>query len=380
MLQPSISKKIRVGLDIRDLRIARTGSKTYLEEIFNQFKSNQFDCEFIYFDTSIPVYTGRFKMLKLIEHIRFTIWKQLMLPIKANLNKCDILFCTDYFVPYFTPGFKAIPVFYDAFFFEYSSHYNYQWLKLFKWLGVGAAKKAPVIITITEYTRNRISHFTGIDPQKIKAIHLAPKKMAVAELDPGYIPSFNIPTSKFILHVGTLEKRKNLVRLIEAFNLLRLEGHQDYSLILVGQPSPKSDMDDSEAIQETIQKLGLQDHVLTSGYASDNDLAYFYKYAEMYVFPSINEGFGLPVLEAFHHKLPVIVSDNTCLPEVGGDAVLCFDPFNIEDIYLKIKAVIENQELRSELRKKGNERLKLFSWNRNAEELIKTFKAALNKF
>lgn len=374
-----MSKKIRVGLDIRDLRIAKTGSRTYLEEIYNQFKSNRYDCEFVYFDTSFPVYTGRYKAFKLIEHIRFFIWKQLILPVKARINKCDILFCTDYFVPYFTPGFKAIPVFYDAFFYEYSGHYNSYWLKLFKWIGVNAAKKAPLIITITEYTRNRISYFTGIDRSKIKSIHLAPKKMAVAEIDPGFSPSFKIPTSKFILHVGTQEKRKNLVRLIEAFKLLQLAGHTDYSLVLVGQPSPKMDMDDSAAIQEAIDRLDLRKYVITAGYVSDNDLAYFYKHACMYAFPSINEGFGLPVLEAFHHRLPVIVADNTCLPEVGGDAVLCFDPFNVEDISRKMKELIENDQLRSELVSKGSERLKLFSWEKNAEELIKTFKAAVNK-
>jgi hypothetical protein len=80
-------EKLIVGLDIRDLRIAKTGSKTYLEEIYNQFKSNNYDCEFVYFDTSFPVYTGQFKILKLIEHLRFIIWKQLILPIKAKQNK-----------------------------------------------------------------------------------------------------------------------------------------------------------------------------------------------------------------------------------------------------------------------------------------------------
>jgi len=138
-------------------------------------------------------------------------------------------------------------------------------------------------------------------------------------------------------------------------------------------------MDDSVAIHEVIDKLGLRDFVLTPGYASDQDLAYFYKHAEIYAFPSINEGFGVPVLEAFHHQLPVIVSDNTCLPEVGGDAVLCFDPFNIEDISNKMKVLIEDNELRSELIRNGNERLKLFSWEKNAEELIKTFRVAINK-
>lgn len=376
---PSMSKKIRVGLDIRDLRIAKTGARTYLEEIYNQFKSNKYDCEFIYFDTAFPVYTGHNKFFKLIEHIRFFIWKQLMLPFKARFNKCDILFCTDYFIPYFTPGFKAIPIFYDAFFYEYSSHYNSIWLKLFKWFGVNAAKKAPVLITISEYTRGRISHFTGISKDKIKAIHLAPKKMAIADPAPGYTPTFKMHTSRFILHVGTQEKRKNLVRLIEAFHSLRLSGHTDYSLILVGQPSPKHDMDDSAAIQAAIKRLNLQEYVFTPGYASDKDLAYFYKNAEMYAFPSINEGFGLPVLEAFHHKLPVIVADNTCLPEVGGDAVLCFDPFKVEDICEKMKMLIEDNHLKEELINKGTERLKLFSWEKNTQELIKTFKAAINK-
>src|SRR5690606_31751108 len=130
--------------------------------------------------------------------------------------------------------------------------------------------------------------------------------------------------TKFILHVGTLEKRKNLVRLIEAFHLLRQSGHDDYSLVLVGQPSPKSDMDGSAEILQARSRLGLEQFVLMPGYASDGDLAYFYRYAQLYAFPSINEGFGLPVIEAFHHQMPVIVANNTCLPEVGGDAVLSF--------------------------------------------------------
>jgi hypothetical protein len=85
-----MSNKIRIGLDIRDLRIAKTGSRTYLEEIYNQFKSDKYECEFVFFDTSFPVYTGHNKLLKLIEHMRFIIWKQIILPIKANLNNCNI--------------------------------------------------------------------------------------------------------------------------------------------------------------------------------------------------------------------------------------------------------------------------------------------------
>lgn len=368
-------KKIRVGLDIRDLRIAKTGAKTYLEEIHKQFQSGGHDCEFVFFDTTLPVYTGQYKFLKLTEHIRYFFWKQLILPLKAIVYRVDILLCTDYFVPYFSPGFKTVAVFYDSFFYEYPQHYNSIWLKIFKSLGVSAAKKASRIITISEYTRNTISHYTGIDRSKIIPIHLAPKSMATAEIDPDYTPELHIPSSRFILHVGTLEKRKNLVRLLEAFKAVRDAGHTAYTLILVGQPSPKEDMDDSCAINETISRLNLEDSVILSGYASDNDLSYFYNHAEMYIFPSINEGFGLPVLEAFHHKLPVLVADNTSLPEVGGEAVLSFNPFDTADIAAKMKQAIEEPELRKNLSLMGFERLKSFSWERTAREIVKIFQS-----
>jgi glycosyltransferase involved in cell wall biosynthesis len=372
-------KKIVVGIDVRDLRIAKTGAKTYLEEILTEFKYDNHGCEIKFLDAPFPVYSGRNKFLKLIEHIRFFFWKQVVLPIKAYLNNCDVLFCTDYFVPYIHLGFKPIPMFYDSFFFEYPDQCNPLWLKMFNTLGLAAAKRAPFIITLSEYSKSRLVHFTDLDPKKIIPIHLAPKKTAAKTTNPDFKPSFRTPTSKFILHVGVLEKRKNLVRLVEAFKQLRNMGHTDYSLVFVGQPSSKDELDGSSEIIEAVKTEKLEDYVMLYGYASDDDLAYFYKYASLYVFPSLNEGFGLPVLEAFHHQLPVLVADNTCLPEVGGDAVLCFDPFDVEDIRQKIESVIINIELRDNLILKGNERLKLFSWKKNAEELVKIFKLAINK-
>lgn len=371
-------KKIVIGIDVRDLRIAKTGAKTYLEEILNEFKYDNHGCEIKFLDFPFPVYGGRNKFLKLVEHIRFFFWKQIALPIKAYANNCDVLFCTDYFVPYIHLGYKPIPMFYDAFFYEYPEQCNPLWLKMFNILGLAAAKRAPFIITLSEYSKKRLIHFTDLDPNKIIPIHLAPKKTAAQKTDPDFKPSFKTPTSKFILHVGVLEKRKNLVRLVEAFKQLRDMGHSDYSMVFVGQPSSKDDLDGSNEIIATIKREKLENYVMMYGYASDDELAYFYKYASLYVFPSLNEGFGLPVLEAFHHQLPVLVSNNTCLPEVGGDAVLCFDPFDISDIRQKIERVIVSPELRNNLIQKGNERLKLFSWEKNAQELIKTFRAAIN--
>jgi glycosyltransferase involved in cell wall biosynthesis len=97
----------------------------------------------------------------------------------------------------------------------------------------------------------------------------------------------------------------------------------------------------------------------------------------MYVFPSLNEGFGIPVLEAFKNNLPVLVANNTCLPEVGGNAVLQFNPLDTDDIAKKIKTVLDDAELRKDMINKGQERLKLFSWENTAIKLIEVFKKAI---
>lgn len=367
-----MTKTIVVGLDIRDLRIAKTGQRTYLEEIYKEFQKEHPGFKFYFFDTSIRVYTGRNKFYKLIEQFRFLLWKQLILPLKAALHGCDIVFCTDYFVPLINLNFKTIPVFHDAFFWEYPEHYNKYWLMTFRSLGVWAAKRAAFITTPTDYAKRTVLSYLKIPADNIIPIPEAPKTLIQKkDLSSG---SLNIKTSRYLLHIGVFEKRKNLVLLIEAFQLLRSAGYHDYSLILGGQFSPKNDMDAGLEIIETIKKYQLQDYVIMPGYIPDNDLAWYYQNAELYLLPSLNEGFGLPVLEAFQHNVPVIVSNNTCLPEVGGDAVLQFDPYNSNDLFLKIKMVIDNPQLKSEMIEKGKIRLQEFSWERTAAELLALFK------
>jgi glycosyltransferase involved in cell wall biosynthesis len=109
----------------------------------------------------------------------------------------------------------------------------------------------------------------------------------------------------------------------------------------------------------------------------DAALTNLYTNALMYVFPSINEGFGIPILEAFSHNLPVLVANNTCLPEIGGDAVLQFDPYDRADISAKIKQVLNDDDLRKDFVDKGSKRLSLFSWHNTALQLVEVFKKAV---
>ena len=110
---------IRVAIDIRDLKLATTGSLTYLEAVVYEFKKGRPGFEFLFFDTNYSPYLGSNPLLKIREHIRFFIWKQITLPWKAYQHQCDIVFCTDYFVPICKFKFVTIPVFHDAFFKEY---------------------------------------------------------------------------------------------------------------------------------------------------------------------------------------------------------------------------------------------------------------------
>lgn len=371
-----MKKKLTIGVDIRDLQIAKTGTKTYLEELCRAFNVvEDQDVEFHFIDTNTPVYTGRNRFLKSMEHVKFMLWKQIQLPLKARQKKCDILFCSDFFVPYLRLGYQTVPVFHDAFFWEYPAHYNKFWLKLFYTLGVSAAKRSACIIAPTEYAKKRILHFLNVPSEQIKVVHEAPKSLVPYRKDCQPESSKNIPTQKFFLHIGTFEKRKNLVRLVEAFCLLHAKGYTDYSLVLIGQSSPKEFMDDSLQIQEIIKRNQVESFVISPGYVPDNDLAWYYHHAECYVFPSINEGFGLPVLEAFSYDLPVLIANNTCLPEVGAAGVLSFDPYDVQEISEKMETVITSKEVSEQLKQKGSETLLNFSWQKTAHQLLALFKS-----
>lgn len=373
-----MKKRLVVGIDIRDLRIAKTGTGTYLKELCREFKKLESgELKFHFFDTQINVYTGEIKLLKLLEHLRLQVWKQIQLPVKAWLSRCDILFCTDNIVPLVQIGYKTIPVIHDAFFFENPEHYNRIWLWFYKNLAIPAARNSAFVITPTDYATDRIHHYTGIPKNKLIAVYEGPKSFEVQQdlsaNTSKVLNQFDFERGDYILHVGIMDKRKNIPALIHAFKKLKDGGYRG-KLVLVGKADSVKLNSDSEAIARAIFENELRNEIVITGYLSDQDLAKVYSGALIYLFPSLNEGFGIPILEAFRYRLPVLVANNTCLPEVGGDAVVTFDPFDIDDIYKKMKLVIENKEIQQEMIEKGVLRLENFSWEKAAIQLVEIFK------
>ncbi len=357
----SLAKRI-IGVDIRDLKIAKTGARIYLQELLRNWKDDD-KVRFVKLDNGLPVYTGSNKFLKAFEHLRFFCWKQIQLPLLAKLRGCDYIFCSDFFVPMFPLGVRTIPVLHDAFFWEFPEHYNSIWLRLFHAVGVPAMHKAHVVIVPSEHTRRQVMKFTQLPAQKIVVVHEGARPFP-------HVTGASSPfASPYLFHLGVLEKRKNLPRLITAFAKLA-EKHPDLLLVLAGGVSNKQNLNDLPAIESAIQKHGLQDKVKLMGRVSDEQAAILFSHALAYVFPSYNEGFGLPVLEAFRFGIPVAVANNSALPEVGGEAVLTFDPYSEDAIFDALFQLVEDDLLRQSLVAKGHERLKEFSWQKAAGEIV----------
>jgi len=372
-------KPIVVGIDVRSLKTAQTGTRTYLEELCKSFKNIDDDSiKFHFLDTSAPTLISKNKLFKWIGHVRYQIWKQLILPVKAWYNNCDILFCTDECVPLIRIGYKTVAVIHDAFCFESPESYGKLWLWLYLNTAIPAARKAAFVITPTTYAKKQITFYTKIPDSKLKVIYEGPKTFPLTDTsnDSSTLKSLRITSKKYILHVGSMYKRKNLLTLIKAFNEFKKEGHNDIKLVLAG-PVPANSIDsDYLAIVNIIESLHLQNEVIITGYLPDEAIGQLYKNALLYVFPSLNEGFGIPILEAFRQDLPVIIANNTCLPEVGGDAAIAFDPYSTDDLLLKINMVLNDAHLQRLMIIKGRDRLSNFSWQNTAVQIIKIFKEA----
>jgi glycosyltransferase involved in cell wall biosynthesis len=172
----------------------------------------------------------------------------------------------------------------------------------------------------------------------------------------------------YILYVGSVEKRKNLLRLLQAYAYLRDRG-ETCPLVIVGIQR-LNNVD----VVAMLQELGLQRSVILAGYVADEDLPALYSGADLFVFPSLYEGFGLPPLEAMACGAPVVCSNAASLPEVVDDAALMVDPHNVEQLSEAMRRVLASRGLQDDLRARGLGQAKRFTWERTARETIAVYR------
>jgi len=295
----------------------------------------------------------------MIYHPYYFLWKQLVLPLIVLVKRIDVLICPDYVAPII--GFNALKlaVLHDVFFWEHKTHYNSKWRAYYTWMVEQGLRKKAVGITTSNYSKEKLALYLPEVPFKV--VYQCAKSLA-EDADLGVLDQYKLNNADYILHVGYFDKRKNLPLLIDSFKKLKsTAGGERLKLVLVGKRASSSTLDDYDNVVEIIKKLELQDEIVLPGYVSNEELKALYTKALFYVFPSKDEGFGIPVLEAMMHNIPVIISDAGSLSEIGGDAVLKFELDTPEDLYHKMYKLYSSKDLRVKLRDKGSKRAAQFN-------------------
>jgi glycosyltransferase involved in cell wall biosynthesis len=240
----------------------------------------------------------------------------------------------------------------------------YAYAKASMW---SAARRSNRILTVSEASKRDILHFFNVPPDKVVVIPNAiderfsrePKEEDVARVRERYQLE-----QRFVLYVGNIKPHKNLVRLIEAFHVLRRDGLDDLKLLIIGDEISKL-----PALRRAVHEHKLHKHVRFLGYLQDDTLAILYRLAALFVFPSLYEGFGLPPLEAMASGTPVVTSNVSSLPEVTGDAAVLVDPYSIPAIVDGMRRVLSDPALAAEMRRKGLLRAREFSWERSVVKI-----------
>jgi len=321
----------------------------------------------------VPIQNNFHKIYTNITYSNYLLrdfWEHLYLPLKLHKTKIDVYHGPNYVLPILGKGRMVLTI-YDMISFATSGWYKpISRFRVQRLLKI-SAKKADKIITGSENSKRDIINILGLPDEKVKVIYIG--------IDNTYKPisdhhkldtvkkRYNI-TGSFIMHVGSLNPRKNIPRLIEAYSKLPAEILKEYQLVIAGKRSWKAD-----EIFAKAKQLGLGDRVTFTGFVEDADLPLLMNAAALLAFPSLYEGFGIPPLEAMACGTPVIASNTSSIPEVVGEAALLFDPYNVEEMADVMYRALTDKQLRNELRKKGFQRVKQFSWEKAARETLSVY-------
>ena len=368
--------RTKVVVDVFYLYVAQTGIRTYMVTLCDEIlKKNNSDFDYVISPNYRKVIQNQFfrgktaKWKNLLFQLLYFFRKQVSLPILSYYHQAAIVFSPDILSPVFAKG-KKVSVIHDTCFWDTPEHYQSLWLKYYLYFLEKGLQKNGEIITITQFSKMRLQELPPFKSIPMKVVYQA------SGLSESSALSVSPSTTKadYFLHVGVLEKRKNLGLLIQAFDkLTKMEGYESLRLVLVGQRGPRETLDDYDHLVELVNILGLTDKVDFTGYVSHEQLASYFQHALGYAFPSTNEGFGLPVLEAFSFGLPVIISRQGALMEVAGDAALILKKNDVESLFQSMKLLVDDPDLRKELGEKGRIRLQEFSAEKFSLSLEQAF-------
>jgi O-antigen biosynthesis alpha-1,2-mannosyltransferase len=298
------------------------------------------------------------------------IWDQVFVPWYARKHDVDVIFHAKFAVPLVTKR-KTVMVLHGTERFFYPQFSNTGDMLFFRTVYPYYLRRASAIIAVSNRAREDIINQLNIDPSKVTTVHLAIspgfRKINDAKTLDAVRKKYELP-NRFILHVGHIYPGKNFGRLLRAF--ARIREHMDIKLVNVGAPRRKYTGD-----LTLIRELQLEPHVQLAGYVPHEEIVAFYNLAEVVVFPSIYESFGLPVLEAQACGCPLVTSNSGGIPEVAREAAMYVDPTNVEEIAQRTLETLTNKTLRANLVRRGFQNVMQFSWEKTSMKTLKVLES-----
>ncbi len=361
---------LTIGIDAsRAVKDKRTGTEQYSWEIIRALLAMDNTNHYRLYAPKLPAADfGDYPNAewKIIPPQR--LWSQLALAGELRKNTPDVLFVPSHVIPILS-HLPTVVMIHGLEFLRYPHAYGRRERAYLKFSTATSINKAKKVIVPSEQTKLDVFKFYKAPASKLVVINEAYNKAAyniTAEVGERPI------AEPYIFSIGRLEERKNQVLLIEAFQLLRKE-KGDVKLVLAGKPGYGA-----EKIQAKIDSLpaNIRDSVLLPGYVSEPEAARYFRHAAVFAYPSLYEGFGIPMLEAFGSGVPVVASNTSCLPEVAGEAAVLLPPDNALSWAAAFSRIIHQPKYREELRAKGLEQAEEFSWEKAGRETLEIIRDA----
>jgi len=303
------------------------------------------------------------------------IWEQTVLPLLLRRLRIDVLHSTHHHTPIAAAGVRRVITIHDVTFMLLPGRYPLARRLYMEAVTRASARVADAIITPSQVIRDDVADRLGVPAERVVVIpYAAAPEFAPADQETvaRLRQKYQLP-ERYILSVGSLEPGKNRARLVLAYSRLWREGF-DCPLAVAGQPAWRYERE-----TDLVHGLGLDQQVRYLGYVPAEDLPALYSGATLFAFPSLYEGFGLPVLEAMACGTPVVASNASAIPEVAGDAALLVDPRNVNALAEAMARLLSDETLRVELRARGLERAQQFSWERTARDTLSVYEVVAAK-
>lgn len=372
-----------IGIDASRAAVQhRTGTETYsvyvIREILRLGRQHRFR---LYTNGALPadlLWSGVAPAHVEVRSIPFRrLWTHLRLSMEIMTHEPDVLFVPAHVLPLIHPR-RSIVTVHDLGYLHYPEAHTSSARRYLDWSTRWNALRATAVLADSEATRSDLIRSYGAVPEKIHVVYLGRDTGLTRVDDPLRLDDMRTRYGlggRYLLYVGTLQPRKNLERVVQAFErICGLSDLADLQLVLAGKQGWLY-----ETLFRQVARAGLRGRVIFPGYVADEDLGALLSGAEAFVFPSLYEGFGIPVLEAGGCGVPVITSNTSSLPEVAGDAALLVDPLDVDAIADAMYRLVTDASLRAELARRGLENVKRFSWEKCARETLAILESVAQK-